>query len=239
MSEFLFSPHTRGCSLHCAFPQLKPDVFPAYAGMFPARSWRLCWRSRFPRIRGDVPNISGEFSIGHGFSPHTRGCSLNPRPRQSEMMVFPAYAGMFPWESSLNATPVSFPRIRGDVPTANNTATTVSEFSPHTRGCSGGTQPFRQHRGVFPAYTGMFRKRSSCLSNSSSFPRIRGDVPCWCSRIPGVSWFSPHTRGCSHTSHHVMLTYHVFPAYAGMFLTELLPPIVELSFPRIRGDVPQ
>ena len=50
-----FSPHTRGCSGVFFFGCLRPNVFPAYAGMFrktfqPRRSI-----PRFPRIRGDIP----------------------------------------------------------------------------------------------------------------------------------------------------------------------------------------
>ena len=50
----------------------------------------------FPRIRGDVPLPVVAGSAYGGFSPHTRGCSLNQEVKPHAAPVFPAYAGMFP-----------------------------------------------------------------------------------------------------------------------------------------------
>ena len=50
-----FSPHTRGCSVNESAFVLDAGVFPAYAGMFLSVPCATVSRSRFPRIRGDVP----------------------------------------------------------------------------------------------------------------------------------------------------------------------------------------
>ena len=62
--------------------------------------FRLLWRNgrairSFPRIRGDVPGLRGFYGIELPFSPHTRGCSVFLGVEMEQLMVFPAYAGMF------------------------------------------------------------------------------------------------------------------------------------------------
>ena len=131
-----------------------------------------------------------------------------------------------------------FPRIRGDVPTPVSVTRPLSVFSPHTRGCSvrGGFLTYLT--AVFPAYAGMFLKVIRLKQKAQRFPRIRGDVPYTVFVYPLKFWFSPHTRGCSGHQIAYLLHLTVFPAYAGMFLLFLLPPLIATSFPRIRGDVP-
>ena len=71
----------------------------------------------------------------------------------------------------------SFPRIRGDVPEYIMAYVRDLWFSPHTRGCSYFIRDDTIVHGVFPAYAGMFRTSAPVKSKSTSFPRIRGDVP--------------------------------------------------------------
>ena len=85
--------------------------------------------------------------------------------------------GKWPWRR--------FPRIRGDVPVVNNELFHLGEFSPHTRGCSGGEAVAYITAMVFPAYAGMFRCDTGDTSARSSFPRIRGDVPL--KTLPGCT----------------------------------------------------
>ena len=131
-----FSPHTRGCSpgVSCAFNSSR--VFPAYAGMFPTPLGGAPPATCFPRIRGDVPFCCCVLRHSLAFSPHTRGCSHQNLTHTSESSVFPAYAGMFRPRWRLSSHRWSFPRIRGDVPSASLIESSVTRFSPHTRGCS-------------------------------------------------------------------------------------------------------
>ena len=152
---------------------------------------------RFPRIRGDVPAMIRQIQSESGFSPHTRGCSVAdgasgavhpvfPHTRGCSgcgaafiqpVVVFPAYPGMFQPVLRTLPTPNGFPRIRGDVPTANPAAEGAIRFSPHTRGYSGCCARPPQKEVVFPAYAGMFPAWSRLLNTAPSFPRIRGDIP--------------------------------------------------------------
>ena len=131
-----FSPHTRGCSASLPLSPLRYQVFPAYAGMFRRSPASSPYRSRFPRIRGDVPSVTSSSIRLVVFSPHTRGCSWNPGIHSLCTRVFPAYAGMFLIDYSAGVPSAGFPRIRGDVPDLRTNLRPTSRFSPHTRGCS-------------------------------------------------------------------------------------------------------
>ena len=74
---------------------MRPEVFPAYAGMFRPAAVAALVNVRFPRIRGDVPQTATSIPNNTPFSPHTRGCSAGVCFAGQEAGVFPAYAGMF------------------------------------------------------------------------------------------------------------------------------------------------
>ena len=135
--------------------------------------------------------------------------------------------------------PWCFPRIRGDVPSSWLRISPIREFSPHTRGCSGGRFGGNHLGGVFPAYAGMFRRYHDQPNICRSFPRIRGDVPRRAQAEYVKALFSPHTRGCSDALARPRMEPEVFPAYAGMFLLVSPQDFRSWGFPRIRGDVPE
>ena len=155
----------------------------------------------FPRIRGDVPMLHMTQFHSQRFSPHTRGCSATLMEDTPKEMVFPAYAGMFLKGVRLRDKEPRFPRIRGDVPIHIIVPQHLKMFSPHTRGCSGGTAQPGVGFPVFPAYAGMFRVAISWSAFLPSFPRIRGDVPLSRTTLRRYHEFSPHTRGCSRPPH--------------------------------------
>ena len=173
----MFSPHTRGCSGFRGYPCCCQPVFPAYAGMFLRFVIIMFTVHGFPRIRGDVPEVILFGPDQIGFSPHTRGCSVECDHDKIWLKVFPAYAGMFLFSPSYWKSSKGFPRIRGDVPNYPVGTRGSTRFSPHTRGCSG-------------------ISRSSCCE-IGGFPRIRGDVPRYPRLQQFPDEFSPHTRGCS------------------------------------------
>ena len=84
----------------------------------------------------------------------------------------------------------------------------------------------------------MFLLMLRLMLANSSFPRIRGDVPSGALGGGGGDSFSPHTRGCSASTHREDPSCLVFPAYAGMFRLVTGGESTPRSFPRIRGDVP-
>ena len=152
-----FSPHTRGCSGGYPPNSCRTAVFPAYAGMFRYARPHGYLAHRFPRIRGDVPQVRALIGGNPTFSPHTRGCSALAAARGPLMQVFPAYAGMFRRKPNPKIPSWCFPRIRGDVPLIAGNFPRVHTFSPHTRGCSYREPRSLQATPVFPAYAGMFR----------------------------------------------------------------------------------
>ena len=113
---------------------------------------------------------------------------------------------------------LSFPRVRGDVPAACNSANESLMFSPRARGCSAPPRRRFPHATVFPACAGMFLRFVNADWTSGCFPRVRGDVPQGVPGTKDLKRFSPRARGCSHPGQGAVL-----PA---------------LSFPRVRGDVP-
>ena len=131
-----------------------------------------------------------------------------------------------------------FPRVRGDVPIEAYASITPSVFSPRTRGCSVENQHFCVFSSVFPAYAGMFRLERRRSKNQHCFPRVRGDVPTKGKLGLNLLPFSPRTRGCSVSKNPAHPLWHVFPAYAGMFLSYSCHGINSTRFPRVRGDVP-
>ena len=213
-----FSPHARGCSL---LEKINPH---ATIG--------------FPRMRGDVPPLSKKVSGSMTFSPHARGCSGRVKHMGDVDKVFPACAGMFRSNSFSVNWLSSFPRMRGDVPLLRIPRRRAGRFSPHARGCSQALVRLAVPQLVFPACAGMFRSCSNQRSQGLRFPRMRGDVPLRTPFSNTLPWFSPHARGCSFFSLPLVVVGGVFPACAGMFLA---PPAIdtrEVSFPRMRGDVP-
>ena len=173
------------------------------------------------------------------FSPHTRGCSEVKDLLRDQLVVFPAYAGMFLSSPGTPQPVSSFPRIRGDVPILAHNQTSITPFSPHTRGCSPEARTHVLQPQVFPAYAGMFPHHMAGHSEPHGFPRIRGDVPAGTRIVVHSQLFSPHTRGCSCVTPSNKEFSAVFPAYAGMFPTGPHAGFETSRFPRIRGDVPE
>ena len=192
-----FSPRARGCSFTVVKSEDWHVVFPACAGMFLCAAVLGKPHTGFPRVRGDVPYANSNRFSGSMFSPRARGCSHPRNPRTSRPCVFPACAGMFPVSVSASVSSGCFPRVRGDVPTANWSSVYVSGFSPRARGCSELKLAQAIEKHVFPACAGMFRVRRLLARSSRGFPRVRGDVPPHCSSDPLSRRFSPRARGCS------------------------------------------
>ena len=51
-----------------------------------------------------------------------------------EEQLFPAHAGVIPWQSAMHGSVRAFPRIRGGDPCGSFCTIRVLAFSPHTRG---------------------------------------------------------------------------------------------------------
>ena len=91
--------------------------------------------SSFPRVCGDVSSPQKFLDALDELSPRMRGCFQNQAPQVYFVVAFPAYAGMFPFDSS-KAIPFSgFPRVCGDVSDTFSGSVCVIKLSPRMRGC--------------------------------------------------------------------------------------------------------
>ena len=193
----MFSPRARGCSDHHPRVYRRKCVFPACAGMFRLHIDDLEAWVRFPRVRGDVPTMRGGYFQQDVFSPRARGCSFSHSLQLFLHEVFPACAGMFLINGSSVVWLMSFPRVRGDVPSPPCGSSALSRFSPRARGCS---RPFwagKLAENVFPACAGMFPLSYADEYPHLGFPRVRGDVPASSGTHHPSGSFSPRARGCS------------------------------------------
>ena len=115
LSNDMSSPLMRGCFLHGNQGPVIVRVFPAHAGVFPAREPRARHRSRLPRSCGGV---SHSFTISSVISP-----------------VFPAHAGVFLGWLTTSRSIIRLPRSCGGVSITGMPTTRATGSSPLMRGC--------------------------------------------------------------------------------------------------------
>ena len=192
---------------------------------------------RLPRIRGGVSSYTKTGTEALSSSPHTRGCFRGDAGSLRGAPVFPAYAGVFPYDREHFHHLPRLPRIRGGVSTIKHGTGWHYWSSPHTRGCFPLPHGHDQQRRVFPAYAGVFLVNREIIPQTRRLPRIRGGVsicklPEFCEPES-----SPHTRGCFLSSRGFTTSPGVFPAYAGVFPRVLATTTSSRSLPRIRGGV--
>ena len=132
----------------------------------------------------------------------------------------------------------SFPRTRGDVPGVNYGYRESHRLPPHSRGCTAARGPIHALATASPALAGMYPIDQSRASDSTSFPRTRGDVPmAVAARTSGVV-LPPHSRGCTAQASAEGCRRCASPALAGMYLNIVALLHSTANFPRTRGDVP-
>ena len=73
---------------------VKTDVYPACAGIDPARGMASQERACLPRMRGDRPFVLLQTTRRHLFTPHARGSTRNLRRLMAVCEVYPACAGI-------------------------------------------------------------------------------------------------------------------------------------------------
>ena len=232
------SPPTRGWTLYRMCRLLLSRGFPAHAGM--DRSYAIQWprRKRFPRPRGDGPQMTYEDTTAATVSPPTRGWTHMAKIIKRRIMGFPAHAGMDPDRPHGRRARVGFPRPRGDGPSLLVSRTPVARVSPPTRGWTL-LHPLEDVQGDgFPAHAGMDRRRSVSSWTRRRFPRPRGDGPQSLTGDCSSEAVSPPTRGWTA----LVLTEHSritgFPAHAGMDPEDRVTMRLGCGFPRPRGDGP-
>ena len=150
------SPRERGCSRAGLVNLCGIRVFPARAGLFPARWASAPGQSGLPRASGAVPLWARLDCVEAESSPRERGCS-HPHVAADDIdLVFPARAGLFPQGKRLPATPAGLPRASGAVPGDRLAQLECPRSSPRERGCSRLRALSGKTVLVFPARAGLF-----------------------------------------------------------------------------------
>lgn len=137
-------------------------------------------------------------------------------PRSSS--VLPAHAGLVPGAHCGHKGVLGSPRARGAGPVESVADASHVEFSPRTRGWSGGSLGPSRSGTVLPAHAGLVLTGCSPRSTRSCSPRARGAGLWPRSRSNHLSMFSPRTRGWSREQHDLPGGDRVLPAHAGLVL---------------------
>ena len=233
------SPPTRGWTHPQSVRERRLIGFPAHAGMDPTSSTPTSLRIRFPRPRGDGPELrllELRFSM---VSPPTRGWTQIREAGGGSPAGFPAHAGMDPWLQHRGSRAIGFPRPRGDGPTPTSTTTAAARVSPPTRGWTYMWGRVRITDSGFPAHAGMDLAIAGIRAFRLWFPRPRGDGPPHARPGPPLFAVSPPTRGWTVMPLTTDPRQSGFPAHAGMDHGVVFGDIGELRFPRPRGDGPR
>ena len=87
-------------------------------------------------------------------TPHARGSTLQNAPRWESPPVYPACAGIHPWNPELGTRNLGLPRMRGDPPSSVSGLIVYLTSTPHARG-STPEAPNRRPQAVYPACAGI------------------------------------------------------------------------------------
>ena len=234
----VFSPQARGWTLWLSQARALRSVFPAGAGMDPHWRDKTMTGTSFPRRRGDGPLAEEVRHAEDLFSPQARGWTATERRADRGRAVFPAGAGMDPFERWGRAARWSFPRRRGDGPARRGQDSHMPGFSPQARGWTVLGRYRGLRRRVFPAGAGMDHTGGFDRVYGAGFPRRRGDGPPGRPTKHQKIRFSPQARGWTSVGTDHYRREPVFPAGAGMDPLRTLGGHNCCRFPRRRGDGP-
>ena len=216
-----FFPHTRGWSCSIRVCAVWVFVFPAHAGVIPVGALALWIITGFSRTRGCDPIVNGQEMTAKVFFPHTRVWSRWYRINALSVRVFPAHAGVIPFDKKPCKSTLSFSRTRGGDPSLGVKGTFDAEFFPHTRGWSYAPKFESRWRIVFPAHAGVILKLQSLKLQVWSFSRTRGCDPGAATFERKVTLFFPHAREIAPPRFATFIFCIVFPTRAGDWLHKM------------------
>jgi len=211
-----FTPHARGSTLAVGASGDALPVYPACAGIDPARRWILTPLWRLPRMRGDRPhNIKKKIGVLL-FTPHARGSTLTRTLPTKMPTVYPACAGIDPWKKETQTILASLPRMRGDRPYTAEQFERLMKFTPHARGSTPSLIVVILAGFVYPACAGIDLCQDGAHYMVVCLPRMRGDRPMNMITIKTWYAFTPHARGSTRLLRSADESYMVYPACAGI-----------------------
>ena len=232
------SPPTRGWTAHIHWASCAKLGFPAHAGMDPRTCRHGAGGRRFPRPRGDGPELGFLAPFFDAVSPPTRGWTHHLQRQRMRRQGFPAHAGMDLRRPHCRPRRTGFPRPRGDGPYAEDYVRRFGGVSPPTRGWTLFLLLGADRVLGFPAHAGMDRKLGILRLRGCGFPRPRGDGPTLRLISTSIRPVSPPTRGWTVIADGALQGQRGFPAHAGMDLRSGGDTGRRSRFPRPRGDGP-
>ena len=209
------SPHTRGAHPVAVAVGVGPRIIPAYAGSTAETIQNPSNHRDHPRIRGEHFQVSFQFPLGAGSSPHTRGAHRDTNRAYADMGIIPAYAGST-CSSRLGVESCrDHPRIRGEHHVKRSRLRRIFGSSPHTRGAQPGVSNGELLQGIIPAYAGSTKAADAWVIAHEDHPRIRGEHDHSTDELLVRSGSSPHTRGAHARAVMPDRKLRIIPAYAG------------------------
>ena len=215
---------------------------------------------RFPRPRGDGPDVQEFASVFSLVSPPTRGWTFGFAHQRQDDLGFPAHAGMDPASILVLIDLFWFPRPRGDGPPRETVKKLIEQVSPPTRGWTAMRRSITRtetavspptrgwtictafanaDRRGFPAHAGMDLRHRVEGGSGRWFPRPRGDGPSKTRSYAASQMVSPPTRGWTLPWRGGCAPCCGFPAHAGMDPSSVPSACWTVGFPRPRGDGPR
>ena len=200
--------------------------------------WRYTSLVSLPRMRGDRPGWIQCRAYVIGFTPHARGSTKPTIQALSWEPVYPACAGIDLLRRLFRQSLGCLPRMRGDRPIRLYQLHARSAFTPHARGSTvRRTRLYRTYK-VYPACAGIDPTSDGGSTQCWSLPRMRGDRPQVEEWQDWQTVFTPHARGSTAVDVGDHETHSVYPACAGIDLSQTANTASGSCLPRMRGDRP-
>ncbi len=189
-----------------------------------------------PRMRGDHTVSSSTGGAAPGTAPHARGPREAAAAEITASGNSPACAGTTDFRTSLYRSSREQPRMRGDHDVIYLQVEDLVGTAPHARGPPQHPGPVGDSPGNSPACAGTTSPCGVLLSLVGEQPRMRGDHPLECCRIPLASGTAPHARGPPRGICGVSRWLGNSPACAGTTPPRSTTATTCGEQPRMRGD---
>ena len=200
IKAFVLPPRSRRWTRVWADATAGSVASPALAGMDLKDIRAAPPHHRFPRARGDGPQIRHASLGTAALPPRSRGWTVKSIRMGEPNGASPALAGMDPLETAQASHSSRFPRARGDGPACGALGQGGVVLPPRSRGWTLVPRRPRRRRRASPALAGMDLGARHRNPTAQSFPRARGDGPgagccsAAASQLPRARWDGPAAR---------------------------------------------
>ena len=167
-------------------------------------------------MRGDRPLTAIPGRFRQPATPHARGSTFTGLPAGTDEEGYPACAGIDRSSRATSPTPPRLPRMRGDRPPGGNSPGMPKEATPHARGSTSSVLTEGEEAKGYPACAGIDPRKEAAIINGKRLPRMRGDRPSNMITPPAGPGATPHARGSTFPTAHLVPASAGYPACAGI-----------------------